>query len=260
MSSVRRGFVCDFCGDFTRLFLRLVMAFWDWFSARQRALRQARHLVERDRGLPEAVRHYVQAQEAYDPDTPLSEVKWTIFDTETTGLDIAKDRLLMIGGLQSFRGSLRAEHSAEWLIRQTHTGGHEAVSVHQLLKTDVENGLDEAAVLLAFLEWVGGTVLVGHSVAFDIQIVSHHLARHWGIPLLNQAVDTRALAMRTDSVQGPPYPPEYNLDALAKKHGLQVEHLHHAASDAFVTAQLFEVLLAKGQRRNGWKTLEDVIG
>ena len=86
-------------------------------------------------------------------------------------------------------------------------------------------------------EFLGDSLIVGHNVAFDIGFVNAELRRAGRMPLVNDRVDTMALAMR--------YLPDLrraSLDKVASALGLAPRKLHRAEGDAELSARAALVL------------------
>jgi len=105
-----------------------------------------------------------------------------------------------------------------------------------------------SAVLPALVEFVGGTVLVGHNVRFDIGFLNAALSSAGWDRLSNSFVDTAALARRLvrDEV------PNCRLGTLSERFRLDHRPSHRALEDALATADLLHLLL---ERAASWGVL-----
>lgn len=212
--------------------------------------------------LPESVCRYVELFEhSLQRDTPLDEVRFVIFDTETSGFDLANDRILSIGAVAMKGSKIDVADSFEVLLRQEAIGGKEAISVHGILKRELEEGLDEDEAICRFLDYLGNGVIVAHHADFDIGMVGKVLSRRYGMKLFNEALDTASFAKRLE--KGPYYnlahkSGEYRLDNLCARYGIRLHDRHTSPGDAYLTAQLFQRLLAVG-RKAGIDTLGKLL-
>ena len=96
-------------------------------------------------------------------------------------------------------------------------------------------------VLPPLLEFIGGAVIVGHNIRFDISFLDAALAAH-GYPKLEQRrVDTIGLARRLvrDEV------PDLKLGTLARHLRVSVSPCHRAFADAAATAEVLHALLER---------------
>ncbi len=191
----------------------------------------------------------------------IQEARFVVFDTETTGFDFKKDRVINIGAVALKGGEIWVEDSLELMLRQDSAGGSEAVSVHQIMSKELHEGLEEEEALKVFLEYIRGDVLVAHYAAFDIQMMSALFQNHFGLNISNACIDTIALSQRielgkyhnTPIKQG-----EYTLDALCKRYHIQITSRHKAAGDALATARLFQILLHQAPKK-GIKTVKQLL-
>lgn len=214
---------------------------------------------------PEPLRAYMSLRHRPAKRTTLSEVRFVVFDTETTGLDVATNRILSIAGVGMLGTEVRLGDVFETMVAQSQVGGAEAAVVHGLVSSDVVDGLAEDQAVAEFLAFAGDAVLVAHHAAFDIGMLHKAIATHRGAKVWNPVVDTAQLAMRVDGealpaahAQGADERRAYQLDGLLDRYGIEISERHTAAGDALATALLLQRLLKKADSR-GIKTLGDLL-
>ena len=188
-----------------------------------------------------------------------------VFDTETTGLDLAKNRLLSIAGVAMNGGEVALDDTFDVMVAQTDVGGADAAVVHGLISKDLVGGLpaDEAAA--RFLAFAGDAILVAHHAAFDVRMLQKAIAPYRGAKVWSPTIDTAQLARRvevgpmpTNEAHGADDRESHRLDSLVRRYGIEVPDRHTAAGDALATALLFQRLLKKAERR-GIVTLGDLL-
>lgn len=212
--------------------------------------------------LPDSVCRYVKGFSGpSDLARPLGEVRFVVFDTETTGFDIAKDSVISVGAIALTDFRINVQDSFEVLIRRDSVGESEAVTTHGLLRKDLDEGREEQEAVEAFLEYIGNSVLVAQHADFDVAMINRILQKKYGFELLNQVVDTASLAKRLE--KGPYYnlahkSGEYRLDVLLERYNIRLYDRHTAAGDSFLTAQLFQMLLMKAGYA-GIRSLRDLL-
>jgi DNA polymerase-3 subunit epsilon len=96
-----------------------------------------------------------------------------------------------------------------------------------------------SAVLSSFLEFVGGSVIVGHNVSFDVSFLNAALGDSGREPLGNTTIDTLALARRLLR----PDVPDCKLRTLATALRLAHRPSHRALDDVRATADLLHRLI-----------------
>jgi DNA polymerase-3 subunit epsilon len=171
------------------------------------------------------------------PGTALQDVTFVVLDLETTGGSPDRDRITEIGALKLRGGEL---------LGRIDTLVNPGVPIPPTVT--VLTGITEAMVLPApalgevlspLLEFLRGSVIVGHNIRFDRAFLDAACAAHGHRRLPNLAVDTLGIARRlvTDDV------PDLRLQTLARHFRTTTEPVHRAYADAAATAELFHTLL-----------------
>ena len=189
----------------------------------------------------------------------ISEVRFVVLDTETTGLNPAKDQILSIAALGILDGKACVEDSFFRLI--AHEQVSASIGIHHITPADSKsNGVYLSDAIKDFALWAKDSVLVGHHIAFDKSILSHALYTSYGLHLKNQAVDTALLAIRLfepresrDQIKIA----DYALEKLAHRLKVPVYERHTAEGDALTTAAVFLALLKIAEKR-GIKKITDL--
>lgn len=197
---------------------------------------------------------YVEGTEKSVGKVPFADVRFVALDAETTGFDIAKDRMLSLAIIEVKGGRLQVSTSTSWLIYQPTAPMSSAVSVHGILPSETATGRQEADILRDLIPRLQGAVLVGHHVAFDAAMITASLKRHYGVGLRNPLLDTANLAMiAVDAFAKTGYPGQRapSLDEVCAQCGIPPVERHTAEGDAFTTAMLFLTLCARLQRNLG---------
>lgn len=214
---------------------------------------------------PEPLRDYMSKKHRIPKSTPLRELRFVVFDSETTGLDLATNRLLSIAGVGMLGHEVQLGDAFEAMVVQPNVGGAEAAVVHGLISNDLAGGLPEDEAAARFLDYAAGAVLVAHHAAFDMRMLQKAIAPHRGAKVWNPSIDTAQLARRVDvgsmssnHAHGVEQRGAYQLDNLVRQHDIEVRERHTAAGDALATALLLQRLLRKAERR-GIKTFGDLI-
>jgi len=186
-------------------------------------------------------------------------VRFVVLDSETTGLNPLKDRLITIGAVSVMDGEIVLEDVFDALIEIGYNS--EAVTVHGITRQESLDGMTEPDALQAFLEYLGDGVIVGHHIGHDIATLNAGYERHWGFALKNFSLDTMDLTLHLEDdggFQSRPPITEYSLDGLCSLFGVIPHDRHTAAGDAFITAQVFLRLLRLAAR-HGRTTLGSLM-
>jgi DNA polymerase-3 subunit epsilon len=177
-------------------------------------------------------------------DTPTEDVRFVVLDSETTGLDPRKDRIVTIGAIAVVNHEILIEDSFEALLKVEYNSS--AVTVHGVTREESRIGLDEPVALDQFLKYLGDGVIVGHHISHDVDTFNAGYERHFGLRMENASLDTMALTLhleRDGAFAGRDPIQEFSLDALCGLFNIIPHDRHTAPGDAFMTALVFQRLL-----------------
>lgn len=103
-----------------------------------------------------------------------------VFDVESTGTDTTRDEIIQIAAIKIDKNGKEIDRFMKFLKTDKPVGDSEKVH-HFSDEFLAENGEDKEKTLLEFLEFIRGTVIVGHNVQYDINILTSELSRR-GLP------------------------------------------------------------------------------
>lgn len=193
------------------------------------------------------------AQRSFDElGTPLSEATFCVLDLETTGGSAQTCHITELGAVKVRAGEVLGTF-------QTMVNPGTAIPPNITVLTGITDRLVMRApaineVLPTFLEFLGGSVLVGHNLRFDMSFIDAATRRRGGPLLGNQRLDTLALARRLLVEEAP----SFKLGDLARCLRLDHRPSHRALDDALATADLLHVLI---ERASAWGVtgLDDLV-
>lgn len=159
---------------------------------------------------------------------------FTVFDTETTGLEPRTNHVVEIGGLRFDGRGVISRFNV--LVNPGVPMPPEVTRINGITDAMLAKQPFAASVLPDFLRFIGDTVLIAHNAPFDVSFVNEELARLSLPPLKNRVVDT--LAFAKDIFPGLP---KYALQTLAARFGITAIDAHRAEDDARVCMELFLV-------------------
>ena len=183
-------------------------------------------------------------------DRRLVELAYTVFDTETTGLEPSDgDEIIQIGAVRLVNGKLRRSESFEQLVDPRRDIPAATIPIHGIQPSMVAGQPTIDAVLPAFHAYVQDTVLVAHNAAFDmrfLQMKEGALGLRFDQPVLDTLLLSAVVHPNQES---------HKLEAIAERFGISVIGRHTALGDAIVTAEVFlkliPLLAEKGIRTLG---------
>ena len=194
-------------------------------------------------------RYAAYFESTWPEDAMLSNIRFVVLDSETTGLDPRRDRLITIGAIGVLDGEIRLDDSFEVLLKLAYNTS--SVTIHGITFDEACAGLDEPEALDLFLAYLRDGVIVGHHIGHDIQMLNAACERHFGFTLRNRFLDTMDLTLhleRDGAFKDRQLPQGFSLDSLCEMFGVVPHDRHTAGGDAFITAQVFLRLLHAARR------------
>lgn len=178
----------------------------------------------------------------------LSKERFVCFDCESTGLDPEKDRILEIGAV---RFSLEEGVIDSWesLVDPECEIPESSIEIHHITPEMVAGQPKAADLIPKLVEFVGQSILVGHGIRFDVELVMAEAKRAAiGCTLGGrQQIDTLRLARHYGES------PSNSLEVLRNHFNIEGDQAHRALSDARVNAAVFSHLARR------YKTTEEVL-
>ena len=164
----------------------------------------------------------------------LSELNYTVFDTETTGLSPSGgDEIVSIGAVRIVNGRLLEHEVFEQLVDPGRPMSAKAAEVTGIDDAMIKGQPCIAKVLPAFHQFGEDTVLVAHNAAFDMRFLQLKETAT-GVRFTQPVLDTLLLsALVHPNLEG------HGLEAIAERLGINVIGRHTALGDAIVTGQVF---------------------
>ncbi len=183
--------------------------------------------------------------------TPLAALHAAALDTETTGLDPRSARVVQVGAVRLHGAMVMPQDRFASLVAPGIAIPPASIAIHGIDDAALAGAPGFAAVAPRLAAWLGGAVLVGHTIAYDLAVLAreHALAGlAWSAP---PALDVRLLARLAN-----PGLMHDDLDRLCATLGVAIEGRHTAPGDALATALVFAALVPP-LRARGIRTLAE---
>ena len=168
----------------------------------------------------------------------LTELTYTVFDTETTGLEpSAGDEIIQIGATRLVNGKLLKGESFDQLVDPKRPIPAAGIPIHGITPEMVAGQPTIETVLPAFHAYAQDTVLVAHNAAFDmrfLQLKEELTGCRFDQPVLDTLLLSAVVHPNQES---------HKLEAIAERFGVTVIGRHTALGDAMVTAEVFQKLI-----------------
>ncbi len=167
---------------------------------------------------------------------PLAPGAFIVFDIETTGGNPEKNGITEIFAIRYERGEVKGTFYS--LVNPL-------IPIPPIVRrmTGISNAMVKDAPLIEevmpdFLKFIGDDILVSHNTIGDLKFIRHFARESCAVNLPNFFLCTHLLVDRLA-----PEAPNKSLKGLAKFFGLPAGDLHRAEADAYLTLELFKVLL-----------------
>ncbi|MBP6008201.1 MAG: DNA polymerase III subunit epsilon [Rhodoferax sp.] len=167
-------------------------------------------------------------------DRLLSDLSFTVFDTETTGLNPSEgDEIIQIGATRIVNSKLLKQESFEQLVNPGRLIPAATIPIHGITQAMVTGKPMITEVLPAFYAFAQDTVLVAHNAAFDMKFLQLQES-NTGLVFKHPVLDTLLLSAVVH-----PNQESHRLEAIAERFNVTVLGRHTALGDAFVTAEVW---------------------
>jgi DNA polymerase-3 subunit epsilon len=171
-------------------------------------------------------------------DIPLKDLTFTVFDTETTGLDPkGGDEIISIGAVRIVNSRLLQSEVLDQLVDPKRSVPEETVRIHGIRTEMLEGQPTIDKVLPVFHAFAEGTILVAHNAAFDMRMLQLK-EDTTGIRFVNPVLDTLLLSAAVHPAQE-----SHTLEAISKRVGVNIIGRHTALGDAIATGEIFLKLI-----------------
>ena len=164
----------------------------------------------------------------------LAELAYTVFDTETTGLEpSAGDEIISIGAVRIVNGRMLKNEVYEQLVNPRRPLSRESIRVHGIEAEALAGQPPIESVLPAFHRFCEETVLVAHNAAFDMRFLELKEAAS-GVRFDQPVLDTLLLSAAAHPAQQ-----DHRLESIAERLGVRIIGRHTALGDALLTGEIF---------------------
>jgi DNA polymerase-3 subunit epsilon/CBS domain-containing protein len=192
------------------------------------------------------------AREHNPASIPLLSLDAIAFDSETTGLDTSKARMIQLGAVRIVHGRVDETRTFQKLINPGVPIPADSQAIHGISDADVADAPLFAEVVREFDTWRRDSVLIGYASGFDLAMLKRErklAGLDWKSP---RCLDVRFLVNLLA-----PNLPDFSLDTIASWAGVEIHDRHSALGDAIATAALFVELIPR-LREKGIRTLAEL--
>lgn len=160
--------------------------------------------------------------------------RFVVLSTETSGLNVEKDVILSIGSFAVIDNSIIIGDSFEAVLLQYKFLHENGLSNDFLVDSKIIK-LGEPEAITSLIEFIGNSVLVGHHIDFDVEMINAALERLDCGRLKNEALDVDIMHRKLQDINDK----QFSLDQLFTAYNIPLSERNSAAEDAYKTALLF---------------------
>lgn len=169
-----------------------------------------------------------------------------VLDTETTGLDYTREKIIEFAAVRLENGKIKAEFQT--LINPEQHIRKSSMAIHGISEDMVKDAPTEAEILPAILEFMGDYPMVAHNAIFDYSFLNEASLRVFDKPIQNARIDTQQMFKEVF-----PDLESHGLDALTKKFNVEFTKHHRAMADTMGLALGYPQLKKLYFQKNDWQ-------
>ncbi len=176
-----------------------------------------------------------------------------VLDTETTGLDFTKERLVEFAAVRLENGKIKDEFQT--LINPQQHIRKSSIAIHGITPDMVEDAPTEAEAMPKILEFIGDYPIVAHNCIFDYSFLNEASLRTCGKEIQNPRIDSQQMFKEVF-----PDLPSHGLEALTEKFNVELNNHHRAMADTTGLALCYPKLKELYLQKYDWevKQLDNV--
>lgn len=176
-----------------------------------------------------------------------------VLDTETTGLDYTKEKMVEFAAVRLENGKIKDEFQT--LINPQQHIRKSSIAIHGITSDMVEDAPTEAEALPKILEFIGDHPIVAHNAIFDHTFINEASLRVTGKEFTNTRIDSQQMFKEV-------YPDlfSHGLGALTEKFNVELTNHHRAMADTMGLALCYPALKNLYTQKYDWemKQLDNV--
>lgn len=147
-----------------------------------------------------------------------------VLDTETTGLDYTREKIIEFAAVKLENGKIKDEFQT--LINPEQHIRKSSIAIHGISEEMVKDAPTEEEVLPKILKFIGDYPIVAHNAIFDYSFLNEASLRVMGKEITNPRIDTQQMFKEV-------YPEleSHGLEALTRKFNVEFTTHHRAMAD-----------------------------
>ncbi|KAF2338210.1 3'-5' exonuclease [Flavobacterium tistrianum] len=160
--------------------------------------------------------------------------KFVVLSTETSGLNPDKDVILSLGAFSVIDDSIVIKENFETVLLQYKYLQDNGLSNEFIIESKMMK-MPEPDALEAFVNFIGNSILVGHHINFDIEMLNASLERLNCGRLKNEALDVDVMYRKLTDINDK----QFSLDDLCGIYKIPKSDRNSSSEDAYRIGLLF---------------------
>lgn len=176
-----------------------------------------------------------------------------VLDTETTGLDYTREKIIEFAAVRLENGKIKDEFQT--LINPEQHIRKSSMAIHGISEDMVKDAPTEAEALPKILEFIGDYPIVAHNAIFDYSFLNEASLRVFDKEIVNPRIDTQQMFKEVF-----PDLESHGLEALTRKFNVEFTKHHRAMADTMGLALSYPELKKLYFQKYDWqeKQLDNV--
>jgi len=178
---------------------------------------------------------------------PRKKVIEIVLDTETTGLDYTKEKLVEFAAVRLENGKIK--DSFQSLINPEQHIRKSSIAIHGITPDMIVDAPTEQEILPQILDFIGDYPIVAHNAIFDYSFINEACKRSLKKRFPNERIDTQQMFKEVC-----PDLESHGLVALTERFNVKLENHHRAMDDTMGLALAYPKLKKLYLQKYDWQT------
>ena len=165
--------------------------------------------------------------------------KYVVISMETSGLDTEKDVIMSIAATSIVENRILLKDSFEIFIQ--HNKPLDSSLDNEFITVSKVEKVAENIAIETLINYIGNSILIGHRIDFDIEMLNNALSRLKLGKVKNEAYDIEAMFNKIADTNEK----KYALEEMSKSLNMAISNRNSVADDAYSIAILFLKLKSK---------------
>lgn len=176
-----------------------------------------------------------------------------VLDTETTGLDYTKEKMVEFAAVRLENGKIKEEFQT--LINPEQHIRKSSIAIHGITADMVADAPTETEIMPKIMEFIGDYPIVAHNAIFDYSFLNEASLRVFGKEITNARIDTQHMFKEVF-----PDLESHGLDVLTDTFNINLTNRHRAMGDTMGLALAYPELKKLYFQKYDWeeKQLDNV--